>query len=38
MINIICSKLAIAVFLNDARMWTEANRQLYIIMTAKEAK
>lgn len=38
MINIICSKLAIAEFINDAKMWTDANRQLYVIMTAKEVK
>lgn len=31
-------KLAVAAELKDAAMWEEANRQIYLILTAKEAK
>ena len=31
-------KLAVAAELHDAEMWEAANRQLYVIMTAKEAE
>lgn len=31
------NKLMIAAYLHDAAMWEEANKALYVIMTAKNA-
>ena len=31
------NKLMIAAYLHDAAMWEEANKALYVIMTAKDA-
>lgn len=31
------NKLMIAAYLHDAAMWAEANKALYLIMTAKDA-